>query len=199
MSMITKPAAQGAVKCPTKRTVNLARRDSNPRSLLTLVCGIVLILALAFCAAKFGVIDQLARLDAAEAEYQAVHQEYVAVQDAVASYPEVEREYRTYSRKWMQDDTQFVSVDRMEVLDLLEKHLMSCGTVESVLVQGELVFVTMSGMNLEEISAMFDDLQQQPIVAGTSLNLASTDRESGDALLDFSITIVLQQAEEGAA
>ena len=38
-------------------------------------------------------------------------------------------------------------------------------------------------------------VQRQPIVAGASLNLASTADEDG--LLEFSVTIVLQSAGEG--
>ena len=50
------------------------------------------------------------------------------------------------------------------------------------------------GMSLAEISAMFEKLQKQPIVAGAVLNLASTAKDA--AQLDFSITILLQSAEE---
>lgn len=196
MNTVKKPAAQKAVKCPTKRTVNLAKRESHTQSVLTLVCGVLIIALLSAAVAKFGVIDQLARLSEAERAYNEVHARHVEMESAIAAYPEVEQEYRTYSRKWMTNDSALsVSVDRMEVLDLLEQRLMSCGTVKSFLVQDSTVLVAMSGMNLEEISIMFADLQRQPIVASAVLTIASTAKDSTEAL-DFSITIILQPAEE---
>ena len=117
------PAAQKAVRCPTKRSVNLAKRPPRTRSAVTLVLGIVLIAALALAVAKFAVLDQLARQRAAEQQYQSVHAQYVEMQNALENYDAVEQEYRTYSRSWMTEENGgFVDVDRMDVLALLEQH-----------------------------------------------------------------------------
>lgn len=194
--------ARKAVRCPTKRSVNLAKRESRSRNIVTLVCGIALIAVLAAAVAKFGVIDQLARQREAENAYNATHAQYLEMQQAIENYPAVEQEYRTYSRKWMQDDTSgmFVSVDRIDVLALLEDHLLPYGKVKNLIVQAETMVVSMSGMNLEQISTMFAKLQEQPIVSSAVLNIAATADKSADANdLDFSITIILQSAEEEAA
>ena len=194
--------ARKAVRCPTKRSVNLAKRESRSRNIVTLVCGIALIAVLAAAVAKFGVIDQLARQREAENAYNATHAQYLEMQQAIENYPAVEQEYRTYSRKWMQDDTSgmFVSVDRIDVLALLEDHLLPYGKVKNLIVQAETMVVSMSGMNLEQISTMFAKLQEQPIVSSAVLNIAATAEKSSDASdLDFSITIILQSAEEEAA
>ena len=62
MNQITRSApAQRAVRCPTKRSVNLAKRPPRTRSAVTLVLGVVLITVLALAVAKFAVLDQLAR------------------------------------------------------------------------------------------------------------------------------------------
>lgn len=191
------PAAKKAVHCPTKRSVNLAKRPPRTRSALTLVIGIVLIAALSLAVAKFAVLDQLARQRAAEANYQSVHAQYEQMQQALEDYDAVEQAYRTYSRSWMTEENgAFVDVDRMDVLHLLEQQLLACGEVRSFAVQRDTVVAAMAGMRLAEVSAMFERLQQQPIVAAASLNLASTADEDG--LLEFSITILLQSAEEGA-
>lgn len=191
-----------SVKYPTKTTINLAKREPRSHSIVTLVCGITLIAALVVVVAKFGVIDQLARLHEAESAYLATHAQYLEVQEAIEDYPAVEQEYRTYSRKWMEDSSSglFVSVDRIDVLNLLEEHLMPYGTVKSLQVQDATMVVTMTGMDLEQISNMFIKLQKQPIVSGATLNIASTVSRSADASkLDFSVTITLTPAEEEAA
>ena len=198
MSKVRAPEAaakRAAVKCPAKRSVNLAKREPRTRTAATLAVGLALIAALALAVAKFAVLDQLARQRAAEQNYQTVHAQYVQMQQALEDYPAVEQEYRTYARSWMTAASgRFVSVDRMDVLALLEQQLMPYGEVRSFVVHEDTVVVSMSGMSLAEISAMFEKLQKQPIVAGAVLNLASTAKDA--AQLDFSITILLQSAEE---
>lgn len=191
MELLKTNTAAKAVKVPTKRTINLAKRESHRRDIVTLAVGIFVILLLSFCVAKFGVIDQLARLTEAEREYNSVHTQYLEMKEAVAKYPEVEREYHTYSRKWMSEDSEVaVSVDRLDVLTLIEQHMMNVGNVETVMVSGDLVLVTMNGMNLEEISVMLADLSRQDTVASTALTIASTTKTANEDV-DFSVTITL--------
>lgn len=197
MNQITRSApAQRAVRCTTKRSVNLAKRPPRTRSAVTLVLGVVLIAVLALAVAKFAVLDQLARQRAAEQQYQSVHAQYVEMQNALENYDAVEQEYRTYSRSWMTEENgSFVDVDRMDVLALVEQELMTRGEVRSFVAQQNTLVVHMAGMSLAEVSAMLESVQRQPIVAGASLNLASTADEDG--LLEFSVTVVLQSAGEG--
>ena len=91
--------AKKPVKYPTKRTVNLAKRESHSQSVMTLSIGTAVIIVLVVLVVKFGVLDQLARQSAAESAYNTVHAQYTEMQSAVEKYPEVEEEYRAYSRK----------------------------------------------------------------------------------------------------
>ena len=58
--------------------------------------------------------------------------------------------------------------------------------------------VSMSGMNLRDISSMVERLREDPIVESAGLNLASTEQDTTDALMDFTLTVSLRQAEEAA-
>ena len=192
-----------APKYPTKRTVNLAQRESHSRSTLTLTLSLAIILLLSFCVANFGVLRQLDRQRDAEQAYNAAHSQYTAMQAALSDYDEVELQYRTWSRNWMHDESSpvYVPVDRLDVLDLAEEYLMPYGTVNSLVVDGDVMIVTMSGMDLEQISAMFQRLQLQPIVRSATLTLAATPQASASGVVDFSVTVTLQSddAETEAA
>lgn len=185
------------VKFPTKRSINPARREQDTRSIVTLSVGIVLICLLSFGVAKFGVIDQLERQREAEAKYNVLHAQYLKQQEQLSRYDEVELDYQTHSRNWMNSDNGdiFVSVDRMKVIALLEDHLLPSGQVKSVTVQGNVLIAKMSGMNLTQVSEMIFDLQQEPIVKNAELSDASTGKESPAASLEFSIIITLQPEE----
>ena len=186
-----------APKYPTKRTVNLAQRESHSRSTLTLSLGLLIILILSFCVANFGVLRQLDRQRAAEQAYSTAHSQYTEMQKALADYDEVELQYRTWSRTWMHDENS--PVDRMEVLDLVQAYLMPYGTVNTLVVDEDVMIVTMSDMNLEQISAMFQRLQLQPAVKAATLTLAATPSVNPGDMVDFSITVTLRSAAEREA
>lgn len=193
--------ASNAMKLPTKTRINLAKRESRKKDMITLGIGIVLIAGLSAAVAKFAVIDQLDRLSQAEGAYNAVHVQYVAMQQAVADYPNVEERYRTYSRSWMLsgDTNGLARVDRADVLDLVEARLLPYGRINTLSLRDSVMVVSMSGMNLSQISAMFERLQTEKIVASASLNMASTEeKDDPNALLDFTITIALQPEQEEA-
>ena len=193
--------ASNAVKLPTKTRINLAKRESRKKDMITLGVGIVLIAGLSAAVAKFAVIDQLERLSQAEGAYNAVHVQYVAMQQAVADYPNVEERYRTYSRSWMLsgDTNGLTRVDRADVKDLVEARLLPYGRINTLSLRDSVMVVSMSGMNLSQISAMFERLQTEKIVASASLNMASTEeKDDPNALLDFTITIALQPDQEEA-
>lgn len=193
--------ASNAMKLPTKTRINLAKRESRKKDMITLGVGIVLIAGLSAAVAKFAVIDQLDRLSQAEGAYNAVHVQYVAMQQAIADYPNVEERYRTYSRSWMLsgDTNGLARVDRADVLDLVEARLLPYGRINTLSLRDSVMVVSMSGMNLSQISAMFERLQTERIVASASLNMASTEeKDDPNALLDFTITIALQPEQEEA-
>ena len=195
------PSRVKAPKYPTKRTVNLAQRESHSRSTLTLSLGLLIILLLSFCVANFGVLRQLDRQRAAEQAYSTAHSQYTEMQTALADYDRVELQYRTWSRAWMHDESSpvYVPVDRMEVLDLVQEYLMPYGTVNTLVVDEDVMIVTMSDMNLEQISAMFQRLQLQPSVKAATLTLAATPSVNPGDKVDFSITVTLRSAAEREA
>ncbi len=200
MNAIETKKPSKVLKLPTKTTINLAKRESRRKDVLTLTVGGVLILLLAGSVAKFGVIDQLDRLSQAESSYNQVHSQYLSTLQAVEDYPEVEERYRTYSRSWMNagDKNGLAKVDRQEVLDLLEQRMMPRGQVNSVSLRDSVLVVSMSGMNLRQISTMVESIREDPIVESASLNLASTEEKKKTDLMDFTLTVVLQPKEEAA-
>ena len=184
---------------PHKVGINLNMREKQTGTVLTLVIGCAAIVLLAGLVAKFGVIDQYRRLSQAEEAYAQVHRQYETVQEELSDYDKVLNEYRSYSMDWTGgDDTGlFSNVSRQDVLDLIETEMMPNGTVNSIQVLGNSVLVNMSGMTLARISEMFRVIEQNPIVDRVELNVAETDKDRTDLLLDFSLSIALKTEEVG--
>ena len=183
---------------PTKTTINLAESNQAPRHLGRDLALFVLALVVIALFAKFGVIDQYRRLDAAQAAYASVHTEYTQMQELLKGYDRLLMEYRTYSMEWATDGSEDngTLVDRQKALDLLEQEMLSRGRLVSLQVSGNKMVVSMSGMSLDQISRMFDVIQQSPIVSNVELNLASTEDGNVSTILDFTVRITLRSAEE---
>lgn len=187
------------VKIPDKKTMNLCMRDTKKRTdWTTLIVGLAVIAVLMSMVAKWGVIDQYARLSEAEKAYSEARAKNEAVREIADRYPEVLEEYRIYGREWLNDGTvkDTVSVERTDMLDLFEKVIMKRGTVKSIAAYGDAVTVKMSGMNLDSISDMLEDLKEYGCVAGANLNSAATEKDDSGNLLDFTITVYLAAEEE---
>ena len=192
-------SARRMIKCPQKTGINLNIQEGRRRDRMTLLIGIVAIAALVAAAVNFGVIDQYRRLDKAQAAYDQVHTQYVSAQEALSDYDRVLLEYRTYSMDWMTaagDEDITAAVDRQAALDLLEQEMLSCGSLTSLQITQNTMNVDMSGMTLDQISAMFARLRLSPIVDSVSLSVASTEEGKAATIMDFTVRIDLRQPEE---
>ena len=153
-------------------------------------------------------LQQYRRLDKAQAAYDRVHTQYVSAQEALADYDRVLLEYRTYSMDWMtaagSEDIP-AAVDRQAALDLLEQEctrqdkphaVISHGSLTALQITQNTMNVDMSGMTLDQISAMFARLRLSPIVDSVSLSVASTEEGKAATIMDFTVRIELRQPEE---
>ncbi len=195
----TAAPARKMIKCPQKTGINLNLQEDRQRDRRTLLIGILAIAALVTVVVNFGVLQQYRRLDKAQAAYDRVHTQYVSAQEALSDYDRVLLEYRTYSMDWMtaagSEDIP-AAVDRQTVLDLLEQEMLSHGSLTALQITQNTMNVDMSGMTLDQISAMFARLRLSPIVDSVSLSVASTEAGKAATIMDFTVRIELRQPEE---
>ena len=195
----TAAPARKMIKCPQKTGINLNLQEDRQRDRRTLLIGILAIAALVTVVVNFGVLQQYRRLDTAQAAYDRVHTQYVSAQEALSDYDRVLLEYRTYSMDWMtaagSEDIP-AAVDRQEALDLLEQEMLSHGSLTALQITQNTMNVDMSGMTLDQISAMFARLRLSPIVDSVSLSVASTEEGKAATIMDFTVRIDLCQPEE---
>ena len=179
-----KKNAKKTARYPDKKGINLIQNEEKKKHLLLTILIAALVVILLELGIKYGVLDLYSKLNAAEEEYDNVHIRYVAAQNQLRDYDDVLMEYRTYSMDWMEKDTsgKYVSVDRKDVLDLIESKMMRSGRVNSLNVSGMTVNVEMSGLNLRQISQMCAELETSPIVESAILMSAGTDEKAEAAV-----------------
>ena len=192
-----EPAPSGAaprkmIKCPSKTGINMNKREKRTGEMLTLVIGLAVILLMAGLVARFGVMEQYRRLSEAQSAYGEVHSQLAACQEKLTDYELVLTEYRSCSLDGMTEgEDQLITVSRQAVLDLVESIMMPRGKVISVNILDDTADVEMSGMSLDQISAMFAVMEAEPIVRSVELNMAATEENTASAQLNFSVRIYL--------
>ena len=175
-----------APRASAKRGINLARdEEKRSKQLNGAVIAAAILIATALIT-KFGVMNLLTGRNAAKADYDKTHAQYSTIETELEEYDKVLLEYRAYSRVWMEkDDTgRYVSVARTKVLDMVEKDLMRKGDVRAVNILGDAVSVEVYGMNLTELSAMCNEIEENPFVAYATVQTARLDEkydEEGNA------------------
>ena len=185
-------APRKMVKCPSKTGINMNQREKRTGQVLTLVIGLAVILLMAGLVARFGVMEQYRRLSEAQSAYGEVHSQLAACQEKLTDYELVLTEYRSCSLDGMTEgEDQLITVSRQAVLNLVEGIMMPRGKVISVNILDDTADVEMSGMSLDQISAMFAVIEAESIVRSVELNMAATEENTASAQLNFSVRIYL--------
>jgi len=187
-------------RAPVKTTINLAQRERKQKDLgAVAVTAVILAIAIGlFC--KYGVVDRLRALD--QAETQAEEQEALVakLQTENRDYDAVLEEYQSSAAA---QNITGGGPDPMECLSLMESDLLSRSEVSSFTISNAAITVKLSGVTLNEISAMYSDLMSSSLVSGVQVYTAAAD--GGAQVVEATLTVDLKSTElaadsgEGAA
>ena len=167
---------KGKAGYPNKQYINILdgmKSDEN-RTLEILIFIIFLIALAAFT--KFGVIDKIAQMSAAEAAYNDMQRQITELKEQNADYEEVKKDYSHYGMGYL-DDSEILLVDREDVLDLLDKYVLKNADIKTLAVTDNTVTLTVEKTRLNAISSIVKELEADSDVAFVTVNVAGTDRE----------------------
>lgn len=167
---------KGKAGYPNKQYINILdgmKSDEN-RTLEILIFIIFLIALAAFT--KFGVIDKIAQMSAAEAAYNDMQRQITELKEQNADYEEVKKDYSHYGMGYL-DDSEILLVDREDVLDLLDKYVLKNADIKTLAVTDNTVTLTVEKTRLNAISSIVKELEADSDVAFVTVNVAGTDRD----------------------
>lgn len=180
---------------PVKQDLNLAQREKRHRNLGAVAVTAVLLAAAVALFCKFGVVDRLGEVQAAESAAAQAESLLSQVRAATADYDAVMEEYRSYT---LAHSAMGGGADPMACLDLIESKLMARSRVSAFSVAEDLVSVELSGVTLEEVSAIYAGLMADKLVAGVQVYTAATNGDPG-ARVEAAMTIRLAGGETAPA
>lgn len=181
---------KGRAGYPNKQYINIMdgmKPDENRT--LEILIFIVFLIALAVFT-KFGVIDKIAQMSAAEAAYNDMQRQITELREQNADYEEVKRDYSHYGRGYL-DDTEILLMDRENVLDLLDKYVLKSADIKTLNISDNTVTLTVEKTRLSAISSIVKELEEEPAVSFVTVNVAGTNREGNESSGNKQVTATM--------
>lgn len=181
---------------PSKRTLNLAIRERRYPDPKKWIPGVLVVILLAALFAKFAVVDRYAKLDEAEKELSDKKATLEDTRAQYADYDEVRERYNMYSYEGF-DRT---IANRLDVMDLLKRDVFPVCEVQSLSVSGKTISLSVTDLNLSQISQLIATLEGEPMVSSVTVFTASDDKEAtmGSASLSVELMDATEVEKEGS-
>ena len=174
-------------KYPVKTDINLAIREKKQNKLSTNIpTFIILVIAIAIFS-KFAVINRLEQASEAENSATAAQQQLETLKEYTNNYPKVLEEYNALLASKSSIN---VVATPMERLGLVERYLISASQVNSFDVVDDVITAQISGVTLNQISAIYANLMSDPLIENVQVYTASTN-DKNNSLTTATMTIQL--------
>ena len=198
-------------KMPQKRSINLALVGVERIDPKLALAGSLIVLLLAAMFSKFLVADRLAAMYRENAQVEALRTQLSQEYDKVASFGSIADEYAHYTYSGMTEE-ELSLVDRADVIRMIKEGTENNREVESWSLRGNVVTLTVSGRDLQEINQLARRLEQFDLVNTCTVTAASKEEiqaqgssgpEDGSSVVRANIIVFLQSEdtdkEEGAS
>lgn len=193
-------------KMPSKRTINLAPIGVKKINAKLILAELILIALLGSLFAKFFVVDRYAAMLRASAEVSTLRTQLEKEYEKVASYGYLEDEYAHYNYSGMTEE-ELSLVDRAAIIRLVQEEARTSKGLDSWSLSGNLLTLTVSGRDLQEINQMakqlekFDLVEACTVVAATKEdvqdNTAPSETVRPENYVRANILVYLQSEEKG--
>ena len=161
-------------RVPTKENINFAQISVKHTRWWLVLLTVVLILAVGGAIGKFLIYDRYQAVDAAEAEAAAMHRALDECNARIEAYGELNETYAHYTYTGMTEE-ELGRVDRVAVLDLMQRVLFVRTEVTDWSVRGNVLSLDIAGDTLQEINETVQQLMAEPLVNYCEVNTAATD------------------------
>ena len=196
---------------PQKRSINLALVGVERIDPKLALAGSLIVLLLAAMFSKFLVADRLSAMYRESAQVAALRTQLSQEYDKVAAFGSIADEYAHYTYSGMTEE-ELSLVDRADVIRMIKEGTENNREVESWSLRGNVVTLTVSGRDLQEINQLARRLEQFDLVNTCTVTAASKEEiqaqgssgpEDGSSVVRANIIVFLQSEdtdkEEGAS
>ena len=182
---LTKPVLgkKTGGRIPVKKTINLAQVDVKRMNIPAAMIGTILIIIAAMLFSKFGVIDRLSAMGAAQSQAAALRSEAMAKYARLDELSGVEENYAHYTISGMTAE-ELSRCDRVEVVQLMEDVVLPGSNTETVdwSISGNQLTVKVTGDTLQDINLLAREMEKSDIVSFCSVSTATKSVETSGGI-----------------
>ena len=189
--------ANGRVRLPSKKNINLALAGEKPINLLAAIIGVVLIVIAAALISKFAVVDRYMAVSEAQRQVNELQKQIDEGYEKIAGYGELTELYAHYTYSGMTSE-ELERCDRNKITDLLRRTVIPDFYLSQWTVTGNQLVITVTGSTLQEINLLAEKINEEPIVDYCEVITAKTtdERFLNSGLVDGNVTVYLKNASE---
>lgn len=176
------------VRIPTKKGINFIHNDRHADNVHALT-GFVIFLVVLGLFTYFGIIRLIQKQNEAEAQYNSMQAQIDELKDSMKDYDDVAKKYGLSSGSFMTDD-EVKSVNRMEILAMVDDDIGSDISLSDIHITGSKVSVNTSETKLSTVSSVLSRLQKDDRNSYATVTTTAADSSSDNDLVlaDFEIT-----------
>lgn len=169
----------GKNEYPSKRTVNLVIHEKTMSSPSRAIPLFLLFLGCLALFVKFGVLNQLERMLAAQSSLKQVQVDLDGYLDYNKDYEDVLESYSQYFEDYLTSE-EAVLLDRLEILSILEKNVLNQGTLSKIEIRGNICRADLTKVSLGTVADIMEDLNAHPLVKLVTVSTAQTEDKDRD-------------------
>ena len=163
-------------KYPSKKTINLMYREHDTQDrVFTLVLFALFMIFLYFFSC-YGVAAQLARADAAEANYSRMEQNLAKMKEANSQYASVRADYSHYGNGYLNEE-ELSRQDRVTMLNVIDERVHAAGGIQTIQIQDNIAVITVGVTDAQRLPDIILSLEGSEYVNYVTAQTAATDED----------------------
>ncbi|MEE0955962.1 MAG: hypothetical protein U0L49_09160 [Eubacterium sp.] len=163
-------------KYPSKTSINLVYRESHTgQNLIALAMFGAFLVALGFFT-KYLVIDQIEKVNQAEAAYQACEQQLATYKEYNKDFSKVQDDYSHYGNGYLNEEETPLQ-DRQDMLDVINRNVRLDSGISNITIEDNTATVEIESVKLSEVSSVVASLESSDIVSYVGVQTAGTGED----------------------
>lgn len=163
-------------KYPSKKTINLMYREHDTQDRVFTLVLFALFMIFLYFFSRYGVAAQLARADAAEANYSRMEQNLEKMKEANSQYASVRADYSHYGNGYLNDE-ELSRQDRVTMLNVIDERVHAAGGIQTIQIQDNIAVITVGVTDAQRLPDIILSLEGSEYVNYVTAQTAATDED----------------------
>ena len=161
---------------PSKKTINLMYHEHDTQDRIFTIVLFVLFMIFLYFFSRYGVAAQLARADAAEANYSRMEQNLEKMKEANSQYASVRADYSHYGNGYLNDE-EISRQDRVTMLNVIDERVHAAGGIQTIQIQDNIAVITVGVTDAQRLPDIILSLEGSEYVSYVTAQTAATDED----------------------